>query len=352
MRARAGQPAGLAATRAVANATIRFFPSGKTAVPSPSESAKYRHCQSLVRGQDLLAAFNAATSATASISELARFTGLHRTTIKRLLETLRETGYVQHDPLTNLYRLTFRVQSLAAGFRDDVSIAEYARPAMRALSKQVVWPCSLTTLEADEMVVRSSTCAYSPLSFHPGMPGRRMPLLTTSAGRAYFSYAPPAEQDVLLAVLRARDDASARLAEDERWLRAMVRATRKRGYAINEGEWEAEPKFGAVAVPLRQGQRVLATMNVIYLQRAVERSGSMGKIAAALQEAAHAIEAGFAAATRDIPAWTTARGRPLPREPASGAAQRSRVNTWVSIVSSERTTTVMVEPTPQAPQPV
>lgn len=41
--------------------------------------------------------------------------------------------------------------------------------------------------------------------------------------------------------------------------------------------------------------RVLATMNVIYLQRAVEESGSIDKIAAALQEAARTIEEKFAA---------------------------------------------------------
>jgi IclR family mhp operon transcriptional activator len=262
-------------------------------VEEPASS--YRHCQSLVKGLDILAALNRKFSGSASITELARMTGLHRTTIKRLLETLRQEGYVECDVATNLYRLTFRVQRLSYGFRDNVQISEVAWPQMRAISKALVWPCSLVTLEGDEMVVRVSTRSYSPLSFHPGMPGRRMPLLTTAAGRAYLAFAPDEEQKVLLDMLRERSDIDAVRAKDARFIRTLLSETRQRGYALNRGEWNDEPKFGGVAVPLKFEDRVLACLNVIFLGRAVKDESALTSIGSELLAHARIIEQSFAA---------------------------------------------------------
>jgi IclR family mhp operon transcriptional activator len=260
-------------------------------VQEPASS--YRHCQSLVKGLDILAALNRRTSGSASITELGRMTGLHRTTIKRLLETLRQEGYVESDATTNLYRLTFRVQTLSYGFRDNVQISEIAWPQMRAISKSLVWPCSLVSLEGDEMVVRVSTRSYSPLSFHPGMPGRRMPLLTTAAGRAYLAFAPEQEQKLLLDMLRERTDTNAAHAQDARFIRTLLSETRQRGYALNRGEWDVEPRFGGVAVPLKFQDRVLACLNVIFLGSAVKDEAALSGIASELLAHASIIEQAF-----------------------------------------------------------
>lgn len=259
-----------------------------------SAQGGYRHCQSLTRGLELLAALNRCPGGAAAITELARATGLHRTTVKRLLETLREAGYVESHPATHLYALTFRVQKLSMGFRDNVSITDIAWPWMRALSKAVVWPCSLLTLEGDEMVVRASTRSFSPLSFHPGMPGRRLPLLTTAAGRAYLAFAPAQEQQAILSLLSERDDASGQHARDPRFVDTLIRQTRNRGYALNHGEWGEEPKFGGIAVPLRAHDRVVACLNVIFLLRGVKDEAGLQGILGPLQANARAIEEDFA----------------------------------------------------------
>ncbi len=256
----------------------------------PTSPSSYRHCQSLVKGLDLLSALNHHAGGAASIMELSRATGLHRTTIKRLLETLCEAGYLDWDAHTNLYRLTFRVQRLSQGFRDNVSITDMAWPHMLALSKAIVWPCSLVSLEGDEVVVRASTRSYSPLSFHPGMPGRRLPLLTTAAGRAYLAFTSDAERTALLDLLRQRDDRTGEWARNPDFVRNVVETTRERGYALNQGEWDEEPKFGGVAVPLRHGDRLLACLNVIYLLRGVTDAAGRHKIVTALQHTARLVE--------------------------------------------------------------
>jgi IclR family transcriptional regulator, mhp operon transcriptional activator len=260
---------------------------------APASSTAYRYCQSLVKGLDLLATLNRLPAGSGSITELARLTSVHRTTIKRLLETLREEGYVEADPLTGHYRLTFRVQRLSYGFKDTVAITEIAWPFMRTLSKELVWPCSLSSQEGDSMVIRSSTRSYSPLSFHPGMPGRRLPMLTTSAGRAFFSFSSTEEQETLLEIIQSGDEVDAALASDNGWIKQMLTQTRKRGFAVNRGDWGEEPKFGGVAVPIIHQGRVLASLNIIFLLRAVNDIKSIQRIADALLKTAHQIQEKF-----------------------------------------------------------
>src|SRR5690606_5580848 len=135
--------------------------------------------------------------------------------------------------VTNLYRLTFRVQQLSYGYRDTTFVTEVAWPFMRSFSQQMVWPCSLVAPEGDEMVVRVSTRPYSRLSFHPGMPGRRMPMLTTAAGRAYLAYASDGARETILDMLESRSEQDGELPlAKSHFVRTTLEKTRVAGYAM------------------------------------------------------------------------------------------------------------------------
>ena len=253
--------------------------------------SSYRHCQSLLKGLELLALLNECPNATASISQLALMSGQHRTTIKRLLESLKVAGYVSHDITTNLYRVTFLVQRLSHGFRDTTQIAELAWPLMRKFSQKAVWPCSLVAPEGAHMVVRYSTRAYSPLSFHPGMPGRKMPMLTTAAGRAYFAFASEATRATLLAMMRqmeAPDALPPHLCDTH--IERLVQQVRHNGYATNFGEWTDEPKFSAYAAPISHHGEAIICLNVVFLSSALNSPAKRETLAQALLDTAQSIE--------------------------------------------------------------
>lgn len=255
-----------------------------------TEDSSYRQCQSLLKGLELLALLNQYPNATASISELSRRTGQHRTTVKRLLETLKLAGYVSHDIATNLYRITYLVQRLSHGLRDTTQIAELAWPLMRTLSRKVVWPCTLVAPEGCEMVVRYSTRAYSPLSFHPGMPGRRMPMLTTSAGRAYFAFASEATRATLLAMIRQDAPQTLPAHLNAAAIAAMVRRIRQCGYASNLGEWQDEPRFSAYAAPISHQGEAVVSLNVVFLSGALDSQAKRDALARELLDTARDIE--------------------------------------------------------------
>lgn len=236
-----------------------------------NQDSPYKICQTLQRGLELMQCFNSMTNTASRISELSKQTGLHRTTVKRLLETLRQSGFVKYDPVTGLYSLTYQVKSLSCGYRDTVEVVEVAWPVMKEISKQTVWPCSILIFDKDEMVVRSTTRPYSRLSFHSALPGRRMPVLKTAAGRAFLSFVSQQEQELILQLLKDKNDQYSLYAQDDEYIKKAINETQSRGYGINSGEWQDEPKFGAIAFPIVKDHEVIACLNCVYLLSAVKK---------------------------------------------------------------------------------
>lgn len=253
---------------------------------------QYYLVQGLMRGMEVLIALNRMPGGIGSAVELSTQTRLHRTTVKRLLETLRAAGFVMFIPESNGYRLTFRVAQLAEGFRPEVWIYEVARPLIRAMTERILWPCNLLTREQDHLVVQDSSHHFSPLSFHSGAAGTVIPMVRTAAGRAYLAFCGEEERDLLLALLRSRDDAEGGFARDERTVRKILEATRERGFAINEGDWIGRGRYGAIGAPIMAGGRVIGCLDVVFSKRAIKVAEAAKKYAPDLLATARAIESG------------------------------------------------------------
>jgi len=221
---------------------------------------------------------------------LSKVTGLHRTTVRRLLETLQAEGYVRRSTSDDSYRLSLKVRQLSDGFTDDEWISEIANPVLGELLKRLVWPSDLCTIDGDCMLVRETTHRFSPLSFHRAMIWQRLPLLMTAAGRAYLAFCGDEEREQLLALLLSGNDAQASLARNRVLVDRMIEKVRRQGYATNDGEWAGQPKISAIAVPIMNRGKVLATLNVVCLRQAKSLSEAEQAYFPELQWAARKIE--------------------------------------------------------------
>lgn len=83
-----------------------------------SRQADYKTVRGLSRGLLLLNLLNKFDGG-ATVGTLAEFSGLHRTTVRRLLETLQEEGYVRRSQSDDSFRLTLKIRQLSEGFRDE-----------------------------------------------------------------------------------------------------------------------------------------------------------------------------------------------------------------------------------------
>jgi IclR family transcriptional regulator, mhp operon transcriptional activator len=253
---------------------------------------QYKTVRGLSRGLAVLCALNRSAGGIATVTEIAQACAMHRTTVKRLLETLRADGFVRHSDRDGQYSLTFEVRRLSEGFEDEAWVSEVAGPAMRDALRRIVWPCDLATAEAGFLVVRESTHRLSALSQHRAMIGERLPMLVTAAGRAYLAACGELEREALLELLRQRTDRSGELARDTAWVVRTIRETLRRGYAYNDGEWSREAAFSAIAVPVKAGRRLIAAVNMVFPKAAVSRHDLDARFAPELLRLARAIGRG------------------------------------------------------------
>jgi IclR family mhp operon transcriptional activator len=234
-----------------------------------SPAALYREVRGLSRGLAVLRALNAMPGGMGGVVELARITEIHRTTVKRLLETLRVEGLVRKKDDGMSYALSFEVRRLSEGYVSSDWIDRVAAPAMRAHLRGLSWPSDLATPDAGFMIVRESTHRLSMLSQHRAMIGSRIPMLVSSLGRAWLTWCAYEERQATLASLRQRTDAIGEMAKDNAYVQRVLRETRRRGYAVNRGEWAAEASVTAIALPIRIDEHAIGAINLILQSQTV-----------------------------------------------------------------------------------
>ena len=238
------------------------------------------------RGLDVLREVNRSGGIRAG--DVARALDLPRSTVYRLLETLEELGYIARSASDDRFRVTRRALSLGDGYDPGVVICQGAAPYLAELSKTLVWPVDLSTYENAAMVVQETTHARSPLSIDRGMIGKRLPMLRTSAGRAYLAACPPRERDLIINHLRRIDEADDRPFLDAARLDRMIAETQARRYAIRS-EGEFNPKTASIAVPIVRDGAVFGCISIIWIRSALRIDEAIAQFAAQLQETAAAI---------------------------------------------------------------
>jgi len=257
-----------------------------------ARDTEYKTVRGLTRGLLLLNTLNRLDGG-ACVGKLAELTGLHRTTVRRLLETLQEEGYVRRSESDDSFRLSMKVRELSEGFRDEQWISQLAAPLLAELLQEVHWPTDICTLDVDAMVIRETTHRFSRLSFHRSMVGRRLPLLLTATGLAYLAFCPDAKRESIIELLAKRDDEEGRLARNPVALDNLLRRTRRLGYGENYGSWNSEERIASIAVPICGEQRVYGCLNLVYVLKAMTIEQAAQRYLPALQRVAATIEQGI-----------------------------------------------------------
>jgi len=219
-----------------------------------------RPIRALVRGLDALTVLNSRDGVT--VSEVARHILLPRTTVYRILETLREAGFAFRDGRDERYRLTNLVRRLSGGFHDERWVSQIAKPCIDELCRDILWPVSLATLSGLSMVLREATDHDTPLAFERFSAGFRVPLLGSSAGLAYLAFCARSERDNLLDRLAQSNksaDKAARAPREE--LRRLLATIEAEGYATHTATRHLTEET-SLSVPVMVGQELFAVLSI------------------------------------------------------------------------------------------
>jgi DNA-binding IclR family transcriptional regulator len=199
--------------------------------------------RSLERGIELLRAFRPGSELLGN-GELAERTGLPKSTVSRLTQTLVASGMLQSEPAMRAYRLAPTVLSLAHAMRTGSRVLAVAAPLMRRLAEREHLNVGLAAPDRDEMVYLESIRYARRVAFRTVVSGQRVPMELTSLGRAYLATIAPAHRATLAAVFRRRRQRPWEALRAE--IDAAIRQVLMEGWCA--ASWQAE--VVAVASPL------------------------------------------------------------------------------------------------------
>ena len=243
--------------------------------------------RSFARGLEVLEALNQHGSATALV--LSRHTKVPRGTVYRLLQTLQDAGYVERSVADERYALTLNVRRLSGGFEDEQWISQIARPSLVKLTRRISWPCDILTFQDLCMVIRDTTHPTAPFSIDRNMVGRKIPMLASAAGLTYLAHVPEREREQILDLLATSSESGPSRSFDAQAVGRAIDATHRQGFGLRQGG-AAWPHTGAIALPIRDGIRVLGCISVIWMSRVVDEREGVRVCLEPLLEAQAAIE--------------------------------------------------------------
>ena len=207
------------------------------------------------------------------VSELSRRLGLTRSTVHRLLASLRQGGLIEQDPSTHKYRLGRTAVDLGynAIYSDPLLVT--ALPYLYFLSDQVGETVYLGERRGDE--VATVLHVLSPSSREQMHWYDRLPLHSSSSGKVLLANTDEGELSAVL------DKGLHRYTEhtvtDPAALRSHLQQIRQQGFAPCFEEYQLGVNAIAVPIENREG-RVVAALSVLGPAYTLTRDKAMASL--------------------------------------------------------------------------
>jgi DNA-binding IclR family transcriptional regulator len=168
------------------------------------------------------------------LTEIIAATGLHKSTVYRLLEVMRRHHFILLDQVTGTYRIGIRLFELGAVAMAGCGFDKYARPALEQLAAATGETAHLCVLDEAEIVHIAKVEGSFALRIATPV-GGRYPAYCTSVGKAILANLPG---KALAAYLGATELKSftPKTITSPLVLRAQLRRFRHLGYAIDDEE--------------------------------------------------------------------------------------------------------------------
>ena len=220
------------------------------------------------------------------VSEIAQATGLHKATTHRIMMTLLNGGFLERTHNGERYRLGIRVVELGLGALRGLDLRRAAFPYMQQLVERFNETCDLGIFDRGWVLYVEVVHSEHSLTIAARV-GRRLPAYCTASGRVFLALLPPEVVEPILSGPLTACTAKTITSPDR--LREELEATRQRGYALDDEEFEEGIR--AVSAPIRNiDGNVIAALSVPGPTNRLTAE-RIPEIAQALEEAADAVSA-------------------------------------------------------------
>lgn len=206
-------------------------------------SGKYNIIQSVIRAMTLLE-YIAGRSQPAGISQIAKDTGLHKSTCFGILYTMETLGYVIRDAAGH-YSLTARVCDLSEAYLRHVDLRQIARPYLMSLCDIVKETVHLVIREGNHAVYLDKIDGPHRMRIVSQI-GARAKMHCTGVGKVILAYMDDKDRDAVLA--GGMPAFTPYTITSPEALREQLQTIRELGYSTDDQE--IEEGLRCLAVPL------------------------------------------------------------------------------------------------------
>ncbi|MDO4270805.1 MAG: IclR family transcriptional regulator [Eubacteriales bacterium] len=249
--------------------------------------------QSLDRAFDLLEILCHSRNGM-SIGALSAETGLHKSTVHRLLASMCARGYVQRDAATSVYHAGMRLCELSGYIVENMDVIERARAPMERLGQETGETVHLVMQEEKDIVYIHKVEGVSGAIRMVSRIGMRRPLYCTGVGKAILATWPDDEVRALWQASSVQAYTSHTIVTEEAFFREINRV-RRLGYSLDNEENELGVRCIAAAIPDYRGRASYALSVSAPLTRMPDERIALlrGPVLAARDEIAAALGGGM-----------------------------------------------------------
>ena len=178
--------------------------------------------------------------------------GLSRSATYRVLDTLKQRGYLEMNPASGKLRLGMRAAELGMAALAGLDVVRLAPPYLHDLVESTLETVFLAVVDGHAMVYVYKEEGPQAVKMSSRL-GSRRPLYCTAHGKTYMSALPNEERRLLIGELGLRRYTSNTIT-DGAVLEAEVLETRDRGYAVDRVE--VEEGVACFGAPVRDHRRL------------------------------------------------------------------------------------------------
>ncbi|NLL62988.1 MAG: IclR family transcriptional regulator [Ruminococcaceae bacterium] len=186
------------------------------------------------------------------VSDIAREVALNKSTAFGIIKTLDNLGYIFKDETTDKYHSSFKLKELGEKGSAGIGILEFARPYLEQLSKKYGEIIHFVQAEEDVVLYIDKIESTKSIRVHTGI-GGMMPLYCTGVGKAIL--ATRSKEEIMNYLNKTKlEKYTENTITAKGDLSKEIFETKKRGYAIDNGENHEDLYCLAVAIHNKQGQ--------------------------------------------------------------------------------------------------
>ncbi|MCC3144531.1 IclR family transcriptional regulator [Halanaerobium sp. Z-7514] len=180
------------------------------------------------------------------VTELSRELGLHKSTVYRLLDTLKYRGYLEKNEDNQKYIAGIKLFELSSRVLNDIDSRIRVRPYLEELMEKTKETIHLGILDDGEIIYLDKVESTATIRMYSQV-GRRVPVHSTSLGKAILAHLPENKVREIINKKGLEAKTENTITDIDKLLKHLKKV-KKQGYAVDDEE--QEENIRCIAAPI------------------------------------------------------------------------------------------------------